>query len=685
MGRKGWYLPLMMVLVLALAGCGNQAETSNNQDDQSSTSPTDTGDNSSSTTTTETPDTDTSTTDTSSNDTSTTENTASNIEIKNPDTLVLVNTTVPITSLDPAYSYNAGSGAMIFNIMETLIFYDGEHTDQFIPMLSTEVPSMENGLVSEDSLTYTFPIRTGTKFHEGPVTDASGNVIPGSGELTPEDVAYSIHRLILADRAGGPNWMMIEPILGVSSLRGMGEQIEGVEVESLADLSTETLLAICDQVKQAVYSDGNNVVFKLAAPFSPFLQVVVGYWASILDKEWVMTEILDADGNVEKGAGWDGSCSTWQNYYDPQAEDSVIFEKANGTGPYKLERWRKEEEVFLAINEDYWRGRPANLNVSYQASSEMATRLLMMSQGDADIIAVPVANQDQIFPLVDEGLVTMYEKLPTGTGYFWTFNQRVDPNNNDYIGSGELDGDGIPPDFFSDVDVRKAFGYAFDWETYWSDVINEEGVRMVGPIHSEVFGANPDQMVYDVDLEKIEEHLKKAWGGELWEKGFKLLVPYVSGGQAVKLTTEIMARSFENINPKFQLIPQDFQRTKLVQDSNTGQIPFDYNGWGEDYHDPHNWAFPVLHSLGNYARNMNIDPEIQAQLDEIINKARGELDLEKREALYHELQRITFDEAIIITMEEWTRRRFMRSWMQGYVHNSSYPSYYYWHFDKAES
>lgn len=696
MGRQGWYLPLFMVLVLVIAGCGNQANNnnqSNNQNDQTSTSTTDTGNNTSSTDTTETPSTDTTSTDTTDTETSTTEteenttdtSTASNIEVKNPDTLVLVSTVIPLTSLDPAYSYNAGSGAMIFNIMETLIFYDGEHPDKFIPMLATEVPSNENGLISEDALTYTFPIRTGTKFHAGPVTDASGNVIPGSGELTPEDVTYSMHRLILTDRAGGPNWMMIEPILGTSSVKDLGEQIEGVEVENLEDLSTETLLAICEQVKDAIYVDGNNVVFTLKSPFSPFLQIIVGYWASVLDKEWMMTEILDADGNVEKGAGWNGSCSSWQNYYDPQIEDSVIFDKANGTGPYILERWRKEEEVYLKANPDYWRERPANLDVSYQASSEMATRLLMMQQGDADIIAVPIANQDQIFPLVEEGLVTMYENLPTGVGYFWTMNHHVDTENNDYIGSGELDGDGVPPNFFSDIDVRKGFGYAFDWETYWTDVINKEGNRMRSPLHSEVFGANPDQEVYDVDLEKAEEHLRKAWGGELWEQGFKLIVPYVTGGQAVKLTTEIMARNLENINPKFQLIPQDFQRSKLVQDNNLGKIPFDYNGWGEDYHDPHNWAFPILHSLGNYARHFGLEPDLQAQLDDLINQARGELDPERRKALYHELQQINFDEAIIITLEEWTRRRFMRSWLQGYVHNTGYPSYYYWHFDKAES
>src|SRR5512140_1124350 len=44
------------------------------------------------------------------------------------------------------------------------------------------------------------------------------------------------------------------------------------------------------------------------------------------------------------------------------------------------------------------------------------------------------------------------------------------PVQNPYIGSGKLDGNGIPPDFFTDVNVRKGFSYSFDWDTFITDV-----------------------------------------------------------------------------------------------------------------------------------------------------------------------------------------------------------------------
>lgn len=36
---------------------------------------------------------------------------------------------------------------------------------------------------------------------------------------------------------------------------------------------------------------------------------------------------------------------------------------------------------------------------------------------------------------------------------------------NPYIGSNKLNGNGVPPTFFDDVHIRRAFAYAFDWDT----------------------------------------------------------------------------------------------------------------------------------------------------------------------------------------------------------------------------
>ncbi|MEM1531540.1 MAG: ABC transporter substrate-binding protein, partial [Nitrososphaerota archaeon] len=110
--------------------------------------------------------------------------------IKNPDTIIEATIGEPET-LDPAWAYDTASGEVIFNIYETLIFFDREKLDQFIPLIAKEVPSVENGLIKDNGLTIIFPIRDGIKTHDG-------------GMITPEDVEYSFERAMIQERDGGP-------------------------------------------------------------------------------------------------------------------------------------------------------------------------------------------------------------------------------------------------------------------------------------------------------------------------------------------------------------------------------------------------------------------------------------------------------------------------------------------------
>ena len=43
------------------------------------------------------------------------------------------------------------------------------------------------------------------------------------------------------------------------------------------------------------------------------------------------------------------------DFTDPAAEDSILFNAANGTGPYILDHWTPGEELVLVANENYWR------------------------------------------------------------------------------------------------------------------------------------------------------------------------------------------------------------------------------------------------------------------------------------------------------------------------------------------
>ncbi len=52
------------------------------------------------------------------------------------------------------------------------------------------------------------------------------------------------------------------------------------------------------------------------------------------------------------------------------------------------------------------------------------------------------------------------------------FCQDINTDNHIGIGSGKLDGDGIPVDFFKDIYVCKAFAHAIDYNYLKKEIAN---------------------------------------------------------------------------------------------------------------------------------------------------------------------------------------------------------------------
>ncbi len=293
-----------------------------------------------------------------------------------PTTMVVLNTGDADT-FDPALAYDTASGEVLQNVYETLVFYDGEATDKFVPQLA------ESWTVSDDGTVWTFTIRQGVTFHEG-------------GTLTASDVAYSFQRGILQGGYSSPQWLLAEPFLGV----GMDDITMIVDEGASAD-DRETLLAndpavlvaACERVKAAIVADdtAGTVTFTLAQPWGPFLPTIANGWGSIMDSEWV----------IENG-GWDGSCDTWQNTYGMTSAEDPFSAIANGTGAFKLDHWTPGEEIVLVRNESYW-GEPALLErVMIKIITEFGTRFAMLQAGEADIITVPAEYRVQVDPMVGE-------------------------------------------------------------------------------------------------------------------------------------------------------------------------------------------------------------------------------------------------------------------------------------------
>jgi ABC-type transport system substrate-binding protein len=280
-------------------------------------------------------------------------------------------------TFDPALSYDTASCEIIQNTYQTLVFYDGEATDKFAPLLA------DSWTTSDDGKVWTFNIHPGVKFHNG-------------GDLTASDVAYSFQRGILQGGYTSPQWLLAEPFLGVGNddiTMIVDEGASADDREALMANDPAVLKAACETVQAAIVADdaAGTVTFNLAQAWGPFLPTIANAWGSAMDKEWVM-----------ENGGWDGSCDTWQNYYAMTAAEDPFSTVVNGTGPFKLDHWTPGQEIVLTKNADYW-GEPAKLDrVVIQIVPEFGTAFAALQAGDADSIDVDPSVRVQVDPMVSE-------------------------------------------------------------------------------------------------------------------------------------------------------------------------------------------------------------------------------------------------------------------------------------------
>jgi peptide/nickel transport system substrate-binding protein len=581
-----------------------------------------------------------------------------------------------VVTMDPALAYDDASGGPLVQTYETLIWYNFTDGTSYVPALATEVPTADNGGISDDGMTYTFHIRDGVTFHNG-------------ATLEPSDVAYTFQRGLLQSDPGGPQWLLIQPIMGYDS-GDITQEIAGgayaADPDGLrANAPAEELLATCEKVQSAVVADdaAGTVTFHLARPWSPFLATLAQIWGSVLDKDWT----------IEQG-DWDGSCDTWADFYAPGAANSHLTATINGTGPYMLDHWTPGEEVVLVANENYWRtpetpiweggpaGQPAIKTVIHRIGEEWGTRFAALQVGDASEVAVPQENIEQVDTLVGEicdwqtfecapnpdnpdGPLRKWANLPSvqrNYDLFMNFNVVAD---SPYVGSGRLDGEGIPLDFFSDVNVRKAMATCFNYDVFNNDALRGQGLRSNGPIIQDMLGYNPDGPVYEYDPEACAGYLAEAWGGQLPETGFRFQIAFDTGSTTRQVAAEILQEELAAINELYQVEVVGLPWPSLLAAKTAGRLPMHVSGWIQDIHDPHNWTHP--YTLGWHAGNM-LPEEMQAKYQELVTAGVLAPTPEEREAIYFDLQQQWYEDIPTVITFQTTIDRYEQRWVEGWFY-----------------
>ncbi|ADV68365.1 ABC transporter substrate-binding protein [Deinococcus maricopensis] len=552
--------------------------------------------------------------------------------VKNADTLV--NLTIGDWSgFDPVHCYDTACGEILQNAAETLYFPQGDSATDFDPLLAADLPQISDG-----GKTYTIKLNPDAKFSDG-------------SDVTSEDVKYSLMRQMITSADDGPAALLLEPIVGNAAPITKGGPV-GFQ-----------------QLDQAIQTpDADTVVINLPKPFAPFTSVLAHTAATIYSKKAAVA-----------AGEWDGTGNNWEAWIGKPLSDSKFLDKPPvSSGPFVVQRYDKGQQVIMARNDNYWREKPKLATVVVKSVNEPSTAVQTLKAGDADMISVGAYPRNQLASFQELKDVTVTDNIPTLNVGLMLMNFNI--QGTGYTGSGKLDEKGIPANFFSDANVRKAFAQSFDYQGYIKDQLLGAGIQMNSILVKGLPAYDENSpLKYEFDRDAATDLFKKAWGGKLWDAGFTVPVFYNSGNANRQKAAEILKLNIEAINPKFHVDVREAQFSSILADAAAHRMTVWFGGWQADYADPHNFAQPFYESNGNYPQNIGFK---NAEFDKLITQAVAETDNDRRTTLYNEIAQMAYDDAVLVPLYQTTSYAVQRDWVKGRINNPLFSGNYYYPMSK---
>ncbi|MEE8386592.1 MAG: peptide ABC transporter substrate-binding protein, partial [Dehalococcoidia bacterium] len=238
----------------------------------------------------------------------------------------------PLT-LDPACASDAGSAEYIVEIFSGLVSFD--HDLNLIADIAEELPTKENGGISEDGTVYTFNIRRGVNFHDG------------SRQVTADDFKFSMERSLDPRTLSTVGTVYLSDIVGAKEFAADdADEVTGIRVV-----------------------DDHTLEITIDAPKSYFLAKLTYPTAYVVDQREV------GDSTCFRGAEW--------------------TRNPNGTGPFKLEEWELGQRIVLTPNDNFHlEPKPSLAKVTYLLAGGSA--LVMYENDEIDLTGVGINDIERI-------------------------------------------------------------------------------------------------------------------------------------------------------------------------------------------------------------------------------------------------------------------------------------------------
>jgi len=291
-----------------------------------------------------------------------------------------------------------------------------------------------------------------------------------------------------------------------------------------------------------------------------------------------------------------------------------------GSGPFKLVRYIQDQEIVLERNDSYFGKRAEVPILRFRIIPEEVVVALELRKGALDI-ALQVLAPDMVEVLKHDPNLKVVEA--PGTNY-----QYMAFNLNDPI--------------FRDLRVRQAFAYGIDREQIIKYLWRGLARPAVGLLPPNNWAYNRDVRTYSYDPQRARSLLREA-GYEHLTFTYRLN----NDNDTARQMASIFQQQLREIGVTMLIQGNEF--ATFFADVMKGNFQVYSLRWLGANNDPDVFNY-VFHSKSTPPNGANRGHYSNPKVDQLIELARRELDLEKRQAAYHEIQHIVAEDLPYVSL-----------------------------------
>ena len=310
----------------------------------------------------------------------------------------------------------------------------------------------------------------------------------------------------------------------------------------------------------------------------------------------------------------------------------LTAESVNGTGPYRLVSWDRDQEMVLEAFPDYFRGEVPTKNVDILIVSDANARLVALETGEVD---VTVVNTSEIPRLKETPGVEV--KTYEGIGaHGLQFNCA-----NEYMKSPL---------------VRQAVVYAIDKQLIADTLYADIGEKAcTAPVNPNVWGYY-DFGVIPQDVEKAKALLAEAGYPDGFDISIMLQPGYNKSTETCEMVVAMLAEV--GINATIETVDMATFSGAMGNRTYPGEnFPWAMfiMGFGAGTADCDEGLRRIWSTSPDGNNNNNYGWYSNAEVDRLLDEAMSELDEEKRADLYRQAQQILYidDPAAVFTNDRY--------------------------------